>query len=100
VKRRRAVPAAAADPFSLGLFAWQAGWVFTLRSAALWTEPAKAQAKLTEYALEKQKAFATGAIEAGTAAMTGANPAAVVAAALGPSHRRVRANARKLAKGG
>jgi hypothetical protein len=97
VKRRRA---AAPDPFTYGLFAWQTGWVFALRSAALWTEPATATAKLTEYALEKQKAFATGAIQAGTAAMTGAPPAAVVAAALAPSHRRVRANARKLAKGG
>jgi len=95
---RRAPPAA--DPFSFGLFAWQTGWVFTLRSAALWAEPAKAQAKLTEYALEKQKAFASGAIKAGAAAMTGADPAAVVVAALAPSRVRVRANARKLAKGG
>lgn len=98
MKRRRAAPVA--DPFTYGLFAWQAGWVFTLRSAALWMEPAKAQAQLTRFALEKQKAFATGAIEAGTAAMAGATPEAVVAAALAPSHRRVRANARKLAKGG
>lgn len=96
--RRRRV--AAPDPFTYGLFAWQTGWVFALRSAALWTEPAKAQAKLTEYALEKQKAFATGALDAGTAMMAGASPAAVAAAALAPSHRRVRANARKLAKGG
>jgi hypothetical protein len=97
--RRRAAPAAP-DPFAYGLFAWQAGWVFALRSAALWAEPAKAQAKLTEYALEKQKAFAAGALDAGAAVMTGATPAAVAAAALAPSRRRVRANARKLAKGG
>ena len=93
--RRRAV-----DPFAYGLFAWQAGWVFALRSAALWTEPAKAQAKLAEYALEKQKAFTTGAIQAAGAVMTGATPVAVLEAALAPSHRRVRANARKLARGG
>lgn len=96
--RRRTPPGS--GPLSLGLFAWQTGWVFTLRSAALWAEPAKAQAKLTEYALEKQKAFASGAIKAGAAAMAGADPAAVAAAALAPSRTRVRANARKLAKGG
>ena len=95
--RRRA---RAADPFTYGLFAWQAGWVFALRSAELWTEPAKAQGRLARYALEKQKAFATGAIRAGAAAMAGAAPDAVVAAALAPSRRRVSANARKLAKGG
>ena len=54
----------------------------------------------TEYALEKQKAFATGAIKAGAAAMVGSRPEVVVAAALAPSRKRVRANARKLAKGG
>ncbi len=86
------------DPFAYGLFAWQTGWVFALRSAELWTEPAKAQARLTEYALEKQKAFAEGAVKAGFAAMDGAAPAAVAAAALAPSRKRVRANARKLAK--
>ena len=95
MKRRKAAP----DPFTYGLFAWQAGWVFALRSAGLWAEPAKAQARLTEYALEKQKAFATGAVRAGAAAMAGAAPEAVMAAALAPSRRRVRANARKLAKG-
>ena len=95
--KRRAPPA---DAFTFGLFAWQAGWVFTLRSAALWTEPAKAQSKLAEYALEKQKAFATGAVHAGAALLTGATPQAVMEAALAPSHRRVRANARKLARGG
>lgn len=88
----------AADPFAYGLFAWQAGWVFALRSAELWTEPAKAQARLTEYALEKQKAFASGAVKAGAAAMIGAAPERVMAAALAPSRKRVQANARKLAK--
>ena len=100
MKRRRAAAPAAPDPFTYGLFAWQTGWVFALRRAALWAEPATAQAKLTEYALEKQKAFATGAIDAGAQMMIGATPAAVASAALAPSRRRVRANARKLAKGG
>ncbi len=99
MKRRRRA-AAAPDPFTYGLFAWQAGWVFALRSAALWAEPATAQAKLAEYVLEKQKAFATGAIDAGAQMLIGATPAAAAAAALAPSRRRVRANARKLAKGG
>ncbi len=98
MKRRRAP--AAADPFTYGLFAWQAGMVFALRSAELWTEPAKAQARLAQYALEKQKAFAEGAVKAGVAAMEGAAPGVVAAAALAPSRRRVRANARKLSKGG
>ena len=86
------------DPLSYGLFAWQTGWVFALRSAELWTEPAKAQARLTEYALEKNKAFTEGAVKAGFALMEGAAPATVAAAALAPSRKRVRANARKLAK--
>jgi len=93
MRRRRG-----ADPFTYGLFAWQAGWVFALRSAELWTEPAKAQARLAEYALEKQKAFAEGAVKAGAAAMVGSVPEVVLAAALAPSRKRVRANARKLAK--
>jgi hypothetical protein len=95
VKRRRK-PAAA---FEYGHFAWQTGWVFALRSAELWTEPAKAQSRLARYALEKQKAFAIGAVRAGAAAMGGAGPEAVIRAALAPSRQRVRANARKLAKG-
>jgi hypothetical protein len=97
LKRRRKPPA---EPFGYALFAWQAGWVFALRSAELWTEPAKAQGRLARYALEKQKAFAIGAVRAGAAAMDGARPEAVIAAALAPSRQRVRANARKLAKRG
>ena len=88
------------DPFAYSLFAWQAGLVFALRSAELWAEPAKAQARLAEYALEKHKAFAEGAVRAGFAAMDGAAPAVVAAAAFAPSRKRVRANARKLYKRG
>ena len=94
--KRRRQPVAA---FDYGHFAWQTGWVFALRSAELWTEPAKAQSRLARYALEKQKAFAIGAVRAGAAAMAGARLEAVAAAALAPSRTRVRANARKLAKG-
>ena len=60
------------NPFTTALFAWQTGTVFALRSLQLWTEPAQAQARLTAYALEKQKAFAAGALAASQAAMTGA----------------------------
>ena len=88
------------NPFTTALFAWQTGFVFTLRSMQLWAEPAKAQAQLTEFALEKQRAFTAGAAAAGKAAMAGADAPAVVAAALAPARRRVRANARKLYRKG
>lgn len=85
-------------PFVAAAFAWQAGTVFALRSIALWAEPATAQAKLAEYVLEKQRAFAEGALDAGRQAMRGADPAAVMDAALRPAHRRVRANHRSLTR--
>jgi hypothetical protein len=84
------------NPFAAAAFAWQAGMVFTLRSLELWTEPAKAQARLAEYAFEKQRAFTAGAMRAGRAALAGADPAAVAAAALEPARRRVRANHRAI----
>jgi hypothetical protein len=87
-------------PFDAALFAWQTGFVFTLRSMQLWAEPAKAQAQLAEYALEKQRAFTAGAMAAGRAAIAGAEAPAVLAAALRPAQRRVRANHRKLTRGG
>ena len=87
------------NPFTTALFAWQTGFVFTLRSMQLWAEPAKATAQLTEFALEKQRAFMAGAMAASQVAMTGADAPAVLAAALGPAQRRVRANARKLFRG-
>ena len=83
-------------PMDYALFAWQAGWVFALRSAQLWTEPAKAAASLAEMAVEKQKAFAQGAFAAGVAAMQGTRPDLVAAAALRPARRRVSANIRAL----
>lgn len=83
-------------PFAAAMLAWQAGTVFTLRSLGLWAEPARAQALLTQYALEKQRAFAAGSMAAGKAALSGADPAAVVAAALRPAQRRVRVNHRSL----
>jgi hypothetical protein len=86
------------NPFAAAAFAWQAGMVFALRSLELWVEPAKAQARLTAYAFEKQRAFAAGAARAGRAALSGADPAAVAAAALEPARRRVRANHRAIAR--
>jgi hypothetical protein len=86
------------NPFTFGLFSWQAGLVFTQRSLELWAEPAKAQARLTQYALEKQRAFARGMLAAGQAAATGATAQAIAMAALKPAHTRVRANARALSR--
>jgi hypothetical protein len=86
------------NPADFALFAWQAGWVFTLRSAQLWTDPAKAAASLAEMAAEKQKAFAEGAFAAGVAAMQGTRPDLVALAALRPARRRVAANVRSLGK--
>jgi hypothetical protein len=85
-------------PFSAASFAWQAGTVFALRSLQLMMNPATAQLRLAEYAAEKQRAFAAGAVKATQAALAGADPAAVVAAALKPAHLRVRANVRGLAR--
>ena len=90
---------AAMDPFTAAAFAWQSSFVFTLRSAQLWAQPATAHSLLADYAYEKQRAFTAGAFAAGRAAMAGAAAPAVLAAALAPAHRRVRANMRKLTKG-
>lgn len=85
-------------PFAAAAFAWQAGTVFAMRSLTLWAEPARAQALLAEYAFEKQRAFAAGGLAAGRAALAGADPAAVMAAALRPAQRRVRVNHRSLTR--
>ena len=87
------------NPFMTAAFALQAGFVFTLRSMQLWAEPAKAGAQLTEFVLEKQRAFVQGMAAAGKASLAGADAPAVFAAALGPAQRRVRANALKLIGG-
>jgi hypothetical protein len=87
------------NPFTTAILAWQTAFVFTLRSMQLWTEPAEAQARLTGYALEKQKAFAAGAMAAGEAMLAGQMAHAVFEAAMAPAHKRVRANARKLMRG-
>jgi hypothetical protein len=86
-------------PFAAAILAWQAGTVFTLRSMGIWSDPLRAQALLVEFAVEKQRAFAAGTVAAGRAALTGADPSAVMAAALRPAHRRLRANHRALMRG-
>ncbi|WP_426959459.1 hypothetical protein [Muricoccus radiodurans] len=86
------------DPTRWGLFAWQAGWVFTLRSLDLATR-ADGAAELTRLAMEKQRAFADGWVAAGQAALRGADPAAVMAAAVRPAQRRVSANLRAIRRG-
>lgn len=85
-------------PFSAYAWLAEAGWVFMMHSAQLWRDPAKAGARLTALAAEKQRAFAEGAIEAGAAAWRGSKPAAIAKAAMSPARRRVRANARKIRK--
>jgi hypothetical protein len=86
------------NPAAFALLAWQAGWVFTIRSAQLWAEPATAAATLAEMAAEKQRAFTAGAFAAGRAALDGARPDLVAAAALRPARRRVAANLRQLTR--
>lgn len=86
------------NPAAYALLAWQAGWVFALRSAQLWTEPAGAATALAEMAAEKQRAFAAGAMAAGRAAMLGSRPDLVAAAALSPARRRVAVNLRQLTR--
>lgn len=86
------------DPFTAAAFAWQSGFVFAARSLLLWNNPVTAQAELTRFALEKQRAFTQGALAAGEAMLAGAHGGAVVAAALRPAQRRVRANMRRLAR--
>ena len=85
-------------PFAAATFAWQAATVCTLRSWQLWTDPAQAQARLAEYAMEKQRAFTEGAFKAGEAVLAGADAQAVLTAALRPAQRRVAANVRALSK--
>ena len=85
-------------PAQYALFAWQAGWVFTLRSLQLCAEPVGAAAALTAMVAEKQKAFTDGAIAAGKAVLDGSRPDVVAAAALRPARRRVAANMRALGK--
>lgn len=87
------------NPFTAAAFAWQAGMVFTMRSAQMWADPAQAQAQLTGFALEKQRAFVQGAMAAQRATLAGASGTAVVAAALAPAQRRVRMNVHKLGRG-
>ena len=88
-----------ANPFAA--FAWfaEAGWVFAVHSAQLWADPAKAGGRLAALRLEKQRAFAEGAVRAGAAAMRGGSPDAVAKAAMAPARRRVRANARAIRHG-
>ncbi|MDO9501591.1 hypothetical protein [Falsiroseomonas sp.] len=87
------------NPAAYALFAWQAGWVFALRSMQLGSDPAGASVALAAMVAEKQKAFTDGAFAAGRAVMAGARPDVVAAAAMRPARRRVAANMRALHKG-
>lgn len=88
------------NPAAYALFAWQAGWVFTLRSVQLATQPAEAATALAAMVEEKQKAFLEGAIAASRAVLDGARPDVVADAALRPARRRVAANMRALNRKG
>jgi hypothetical protein len=88
------------DPAAYALLAWQSSWVFTLRSAQLWTDPATAATALADMVVEKHVAFTAGAFAAGRAAMSGARPDLVAEAAMRPTRRRVAVNLRKLTKPG
>ena len=92
------MPRTRLHPFAPYTWLAEAGWVFMMHSAQLWTDP-KASARLAALGAEKQKAFAQGAFEASAAALRGAGPEAIAKAAMAPARRRVRANARKLQKG-
>ncbi|MGG5818865.1 hypothetical protein [Falsiroseomonas sp. HW251] len=83
-------------PPAYALMAWQASWVFTLRSMQLWTDPMAATSELTRMAMEKHRAFSAGAMAAGKAALIGTRPDLVAAAAVAPARRRVAANLREL----
>jgi hypothetical protein len=85
-------------PVGYAWMAWQASWVFTLRSAQLWADPATAASELARMAAEKQAAFAAGALAAGKAAMLGTRPDLVAHAAMAPARRRVAANLRQLTR--
>lgn len=87
------------NPFAPYAWLAEAGWVFTMHSAQLWADPAKAGARLVALGAEKQKAFSEGAMKAGAAAMRGASPEKVAKLAMAPARRRVRANARKIQTG-
>jgi hypothetical protein len=87
------------NPFAAYAWLAEAGWVFAMHSAQLWADPAKASARLAALGIEKQTAFAEGAMKASIAAMCGATPDTVARVAMAPTRRRVRANAKKIKKG-
>lgn len=87
------------DPIALGFFAWQASWVFALRTASLAGDPMNAGARLADMVTEKQRAFTAGMMGAAAAMAVGSRPDVVAAAAMRPAQRRVAVNARRLASG-
>jgi len=86
-------------PVRYAWMAWQASWVFTIRSAQLWAAPTMAGSELTRMAEEKQRAFTDGVFAASRAVLRGTRPDLVAHAALAPARRRVAANLRQLTRG-
>jgi len=84
------------DVAAFARFAWEAGEVFTRRSIGLVQNPAEAGFRLSDMVLEKQRAFAEGAMAAWDAALIGTRPDLVAEAALLPAQRQVAQNHRQL----
>lgn len=81
------------------MFAWQASWVFAMRSASLAGDPLNAGARLADMVSEKQRAFTAGMMGAAAAMAVGSRPDVIAAAAMRPAQRRVAVNAGRLANG-
>ncbi|MDB5315029.1 MAG: hypothetical protein JWO24_873 [Rhodospirillales bacterium] len=84
------------DVTALARFAWEASAVFTRRSFDLAQNPVDAGFRLSDMALEKQRAFTEGAMAAWDAALIGTRPDLVAVAALLPAQRQVTENHRRL----
>ncbi|MES2710010.1 MAG: hypothetical protein V4653_00365 [Pseudomonadota bacterium] len=77
-------------------FAFEASAVFTSRSLDLANNPAEAGFRLSDMVLEKQRAFAEGAMAAWDAALLGTRLDLVAVAAMAPAQRAVAENHRRL----
>ncbi|GGJ16240.1 hypothetical protein GCM10011320_24440 [Neoroseomonas lacus] len=83
------------NPFDAWRFMTEAHTVMLRRSLALLAaEPHQAGPALMMMAVEKHIAFSEGVAAAGLAAVSGASPEVVMAAALRPARKQVRRNVR------
>jgi hypothetical protein len=88
---------------ALTVMAWQAAFVVPLRMQMMATGAASPNAdhaqEMTRMVTEKLAAAAEGAGAATVRAMRGGDAVSVAMAAIGPARRKLRANAKRLAKG-